>query len=330
MRRYAELFNHIKMIVMKKQQSFTKRDVYQEVTQQVISALEQGHIIWKQGWNNLGLPKNIIAGNHYRGWNLFYLNFISLYKGYKTPYFITYKQAQDLGGNIRRGEKGYQIVYWALVDNRNETVTIKDAETGEEKEEHAQYRVPKFYVVFNIDQTEGIEFPKAESLFLNKADKLEACEQIIDNMPHRPQIRNAGDRAYYSCATDRVTMPLSALFHSMEEYYSTLFHELAHCTGHETRLNRKELKEHDGFGGENYSKEELTAELTAAFLCAISGIEQKTLTNSTAYIQGWLKALNNDKTLILKAASQSQAAADFILNHKTGAQKQEAGLLLHA
>lgn len=169
-----------------------------------------------------------------------------------------------------------------------------------------------------------------ETLFQNKTEKLEVCKQIVDNMPHCPKIRNAGDRAYYSCSTDNVTMPLQALFHSMEEYYSTLFHELAHSTGHDTRLNRKELKEHDGFGGENYSKEELTAELTAAFLCAISGIEQKTLTNSIAYIQGWLKALNNDKTLILKAASQAQAAADFILNHKTGTQKEEAGLLLHA
>ncbi len=315
---------------MKQQQHFTKRDVYQEVTQQVISALEQGHIIWKQGWNNLGLPKNIAAGNHYRGWNLFYLNFIALYKGYKTPYFITYKQAQDLGGNIRRGEKGYQIVYWALVDNRNKTVTIRDAETGEETEAHPQYRVPKFYVVFNIDQTEGIEFPTVETLFQNKADKLEACEQIIDNMPNRPKVRNAGDKAYYSVTTDKVTMPLPELFYGMEEYYSTLFHELAHSTGHETRLNRKELKEHDGFGGENYSKEELTAELTAAFLCAISGIEQKTLTNNAAYIHGWLKALNNDNTLILKATSQAQAAADFILNHRAPIQKEEAELLLQA
>lgn len=315
---------------MKKQQNFTKKDVYEEVTQQVIAALEQGHVIWKQGWNSLGLPKNIIAGNRYRGWNLFYLNFITLYKGYKTPYFITYKQAQDLGGNVRRGQKGYQIVYWALIEDKYKTVTVTDDITGEEKEEHPQYRVPKFYVVFNIDQTEGIEFPKLETLFQNKADKLEACEQIIDNMPHCPQIRNAGDRAYYTCATDKVTMPLPALFHSMEEYYSTLFHELAHSTGHETRLNRKELKEYDGFGGENYSKEELTAELTAAFLCAISGIEQKTLINSTAYMQGWLKALNNDKTLILKAASQAQAAADFILNQKHGIQKEETGLLMHA
>lgn len=104
---------------MKKNQIFTKKDVYQEVTQHVINALEQGHVIWKQGWNRLGLPENIAAVNHYRGWNSFYLNFITQYKGYKTPYFLTYKQAQDSGGNIRRGEKGYQIVYWALMDNKN-------------------------------------------------------------------------------------------------------------------------------------------------------------------------------------------------------------------
>ncbi len=103
---------------MKKKQNFTKKDVYQELTQQVIAALKQGHVIWKQGWNSLGLPKNVFGGNHYWGWNLFYLNFITLYNGYKTPYYITYKQAQDLEGNVRRGQKGYQIVYWALIEDK--------------------------------------------------------------------------------------------------------------------------------------------------------------------------------------------------------------------
>lgn len=108
-------------------------------------------------------------------------------------------------------------------------------------------------------------------------------------------------------------MPFPRLFHSNHAYYITLFHELAHSTGHVNRLNRKELLESDGFGGENYSKEELTAELTAAFLSAITGIQQQTIINSTAYIKGWLKALQNDKRMVLLAASQAQKAADYIL-----------------
>ena len=128
-----------------------------------------------------------------------------------------------------------------------------------------------------------------------------------------PSIRHSGDRAYYSLMSDQVTMPAKNLFVNDEAYYTTLFHELAHSTGHEKRLNRKELLEHDGFGGENYSKEELTAEFAAAFLSGITGIQPATINNSTAYIQGWLKSLKDDKKLLLTAANQAQKASDFIL-----------------
>ncbi|HLL44379.1 MAG TPA: zincin-like metallopeptidase domain-containing protein [Segetibacter sp.] len=136
---------------------------------------------------------------------------------------------------------------------------------------------------------------------------------MIKNMQAAPSIRHSGDRAYYSLMRDQVTMPAKDLFVNDEAYYTTLFHELAHSTGHEKRLNRKELIEHDGFGGENYSKEELTAEFTAAFLSGITGIQPATINNSTAYIQGWLKSLKDDKKLLLTAANQAQKASDFIL-----------------
>jgi antirestriction protein ArdC len=283
-------------------------DTYKRITDYVIEQLEKGEIIWRKGWNEFGLPQNMATGHIYKGWNSFLLNFITMHKEFKTPYFITYKQAMDAGGTIRRGQKGFTVVYWAIVENKSKIIEVD----GEE--EYLTYRVPKCHTVFNIDQTHGIEYPKIEKQLRSHTEKIYACEKIIDAMPEKPTIRHEGDEPFYNIITDAISIPAVEQFHSDEEYYATLFHELAHSTGHTTRLNRSELMRSDGFGKEQYSKEELTAELTAAFLCGISGIEQQTITNSAAYIQSWLKVLRNDKKLILKAAAQAQAATDYILN----------------
>ena len=283
-------------------------DTYQRITNFVFEQLEKGNVIWQQGWNSLGLPKNIVTGRVYQGWNVFLLNFITLYHEFKTPYFLTYVQAMAAGGTIRRGQTGFPVVWWATMESKDKFIEING-------ERQAQtFRVPKCHTVFNIDQTHGIEFPKVEELFRSHSEMIHACDEVINNMPNRPGIKHGGDKAYYNKATDCITLPNVEIFHSDEAYYKTKFHELAHSTGHKSRLNREELMKSDGFGNELYSKEELTAELTAAFLCAICGIEQQTIVNSAAYIQGWLKSLQNDKRLILKAAAQAQAAANYILN----------------
>ncbi len=288
------------------------KDTYQKITDYVIEQLEKGEIIWRKGWNRLGLPKNIITGHCYKGWNVFLLNFVTMFHSYKTPYFITYKQALEAGGSVRRGQKGYPVVWWATVEDRNKSVETND--DADEEINRNTYKVPKTHTVFNIDQTHGITFSHVGGMFRNNAGTIETCEDVIHNMPTPPAIIHTGDKACYIRILDEIKMPSAGLFHTDKAYYATLFHELAHSTGHEKRLNRKELIEHDGFGGENYSKEELTAELAAAYLCAVCGIEQQTVTNSAAYLQQWLEALQNDKRLILKAASQAQAAADYILN----------------
>lgn len=293
--------------------AFVLRDAYQEVTDAVIKALEEGTVVWQCSWNKIGFPKNVTTDINYRGWNVFWLNFHTMLKGYETPFYITYKQATDLGGTVKKGEKGVQITYWATIELKGQSKETVDPANDETKEARRTKLVPKVHTVFNIDQTEGIPFPKVEALFQSAAEKIEACEKIIADMPSRPVINYNGDRAYYSPSLDTVVVPGLKISKSSEEYYCTLFHELAHSTGHESRLKRKELIETDGFGGANYSKEELTAELTAAFLCATTGIEQTTLPNSAAYIKGWLSAFKNDKTMLLKAASQAQKAADFIL-----------------
>jgi antirestriction protein ArdC len=312
------IYQNLKIKVMKKksnQKKAVQKDIYEQVTEFVISELEKGQIIWQQKWSDYGLPKNIVSKKAYRGWNLFFTNLITLTKGYTTPYFITFKQAQQLGGHIKQGEKGIPIVYWASVQDKSKIITHTDDE-GQQFLKHPTFRVPKQYIVFNLDQTEGIAIPKVENEPLNDNQRIEKCEQVINDMPNRPIIRHRGSEAYYIPSMDEVTMPLFAIFHTEEAYYCTLFHELAHSTGHSSRLNRKELVEGARFGSETYSKEELTAEMTAAFLCATCDIEKQTIINSVAYIQGWLKALKNDKTLMLKAATQAQAAADYILNIK--------------
>jgi antirestriction protein ArdC len=289
----------------------TFKDTYQEVTDTVIKALEEGTVIWQSSWNDAGLPKNITTGINYRGWNIFWLNFHTMLKGYQAPFYLTYKQAQQLGGTIKKGESGTKIVYWATIELKRDAENIDEIAVDEVKQTRL---VPKAHTVFNIAQTEGIEFPSMTPIIKSPLQKIAACEQVVAEMPTKPIIITGGASAYYSPVSDTVVVPSLDSSTSSEGYYSTLFHELAHSTGHENRLNRKELVNSDGFGNSNYAKEELTAEMTAAFLCAITGIHQPTIANSAAYIQNWLKALRNDKTLIIKAAAQAQRAADYIMS----------------
>jgi antirestriction protein ArdC len=299
------------MATTAKTNNVTFKDTYQEVTDTVIKALEEGTVIWQSSWNDAGLPKNITTGINYRGWNIFWLNFHTMLKGYQAPFYLTYKQAQQLGGTIKKGELGTKIVYWATIELKRDADSKDEIVADEVKQTRL---VPKAHTVFNIAQTEGIEFPTITPSIKSPLQQIAACEQVVADMPNSPIIITGGASAYYSPVSDTVVVPSLDSSTSSEGYYSTLFHELAHSTGHENRLNRKELVNSDGFGNTNYAKEELTAEMTAAFLCAITGIHQPTIANSAAYIQNWLKALLNDKTLVIKAATQAQKAADYIMS----------------
>ncbi|MDT3402289.1 ArdC family protein [Mucilaginibacter terrae] len=291
------------------------KDIYQEVTDAVIEQMEKGVLVWHCGWKESGLPSNVTTGICYRGWNVFWLNFHTMVKSYPTPQYLTFKQALDLGGNIRKGEKGVKIIYWATIHTKS---GINESQLADDDENKAnrQRLVPKVYTVFNIAQAEGIIFFEPDMNGSSKAEKHVACEALIDQMPKRPEIRLNGQYPVYYPVRDLVSVPPISSFSSAEEYYAALFHELAHSTGHELRLGRKEITESAGYGSEPYSCEELTAELTATFLCALTGIGQQTIENSAAYLQGWLSALKNDKTLLVKAAGQAQKAADYIRNIK--------------
>lgn len=271
-------------------------NVYEIITKKILEQLEKGTIPWKQPYKTYGMPKNFATKKNYRG-----VNTILLWsQNYESNYWLTYKQAGDLKGNIRKGEKGTPVVYWNWMEK-------DDLGTGETE------RIPfvRYYTVFNLEQTEGIAFSEgSKKTFFNP---VAACENIVRNMPHKPKIDFGSRYACYRPKTDTILMPLGNSFIKPAEYYSTLFHELAHSTGHESRLKRKGITDLMPFGSEQYSKEELIAEMGAAFLCGHTGIEDTTLQNQSAYIAGWMKKLKEDPMILLQAAAQGQKAADYIL-----------------
>lgn len=278
-------------------------NVYESMTERIVTALESGIIPWKKEWRtsgaSAGLPYNLVSGAAYRGINVFSL-FCS---GYASNGWCTYKQAQTLGYQVRKGEKSSPVVFWKFPDK-----TTKLA-----KPDAAPFA--RFYSVFNIEQLDGVpaELPFEGVTF----DPIDECELLVSRFmasASHPTLGHGGDRAFFSPSRDHVQMPERGTFNSAGGYYCTLFHEFAHSTGIKSRCDRAELQAMTGFGDEDYSKEELTAEFAAAFLCAETGCSnEERLTNSVAYIQGWLRKLRNDKTLAMQAAQRAQRAADFIL-----------------
>lgn len=270
--------------------------IYSMITEKIQELLEKGEVPWRKTWSGGGMPKSLKSGKEYRGINVFLL----ACQQYENPYWLTLKQANERGGKVKKGEKSTPIVFWNWTER-------EDKETGEIK------NIPflKYYRVFNVDQCEGIDYPKPETP-IKEFEPLTVAEKIVSDMPQRPPIEHKQQRAFYRPSEDKVNMPKPETFENREHYYATLFHELTHSTGHETRLNRKGITELTGFGSANYSREELVAEFGAAFLCGMTGIENVTIENQAAYIQGWLKVLKNDKKAIVLAAANAQKAVDFI------------------
>lgn len=286
------------------------RDVYAEITGRVMAALERGVVPWHQPWDGRqGPPRNLVSGHPYRGMNVWML----AGQG-GCPYWLPYRQAKQIGGSVKQGERGTRVIFWKWIVKQGEAVE----ETPEQEAAGRVMRpVVRAYTVFNATQCElpghwreRAEIKPAE---LDDAQKIQAAEDIAAHMPDRPELIHAGTQAFYRPSADRVTMPEPSRFETPERYYSTLFHELTHSTGHERRLSRKTLADALGFEDTNYSKEELCAEMGAAFLCGVAGIDNKTCDGSARYINGWLKKLANDKKLLIQAAAQAQKAADFIL-----------------
>ncbi len=278
----------------------THNDVYAIVTNKIIEQLEKGTVPWQKPWTEAGIPKNLTSGRAYRGINVMLLASL----GYETNLFLTSKQLKTVGGSIRPDAKPHIVVYWNYVEKE-----------GAETEETEQKKVPllRYYTVFNIAQCDGVPTNMLPAPFTREVAPIPICEKIVADMPHKPRIQFKEQKAYYDPRKDFVNMPKQKTFTNDEAYYCTLFHELVHSTGHNSRLNRKDLIQMSEFGSEPYSHEELVAEIGTCYLQSLAGLQGQ-FEQSAAYIQGWLKKLKNDRHFIVSASSHAQKAVDYIMN----------------
>lgn len=267
--------------------------VYEKITAQFIEALNKGIIPWKKPFVS---NANFVTKKEYQGIN----SLITSCRDYACPYWVTFKQANELEGKIKKGEKGTVIVYWQSKER------VFENEVGEE--EVKKGFLLRYSMIFNLEQTEGIEWEVTSS-----GKTTTTAEVIVSKYRDTPEIVSVEqDRAYYSPLRDIVNVPKKEKFVSREEYYSTLFHELVHSTGHVSRLDRAELCNIALFGDHSYSKEELVAEIGSAFLCHEAGILSSTMANSEAYIAGWARALGSDPKMVMEAAGKARKAVGYL------------------
>ena len=295
-------------------------DIYQRVTAQIVASLEHGVRPWLKPWNAehaAGRITRPLRGNGvpYQGINVLMLWGAAVERGYAAPIWMTFKQALELGGCVRKGEKGSQVVY-ASTFSRTET----DGESGEESERDIPFL--KGYTVFNVEQIDGLpaHFTAPAETPLDPVQRIAHAEQFFSATG--ATIRHGGNQAYYSMASDAVQMPFFETFRDAESYYATLAHELTHWTRHPSRLDRSFGRKR--FGDEGYAMEELVAELGAAFLSADLGLTPEPREDHAAYIGHWLNVLKNDKRAIFTAASHAQRVADFIAAFAAPAQQEAA------
>lgn len=300
-----------------------RQDVYEIVTDQVLEALESGTVPWRMPWNTNGtMPLSLSTRKPYRGINPFLLGAASYKAGYMSPWWGTYNKIKELGGQVRKGESGTLVTFWKSWIKKE-----TDEATGEKTEN--RIFVLRYYRVFNAEQADWEEgkAPKFAQVEKTDAEKIADAEKIVDGYADGPSIKFGSDAATYTPSTDTIRTPAVDQFADSAEYYSTLFHEMTHSTGHESRNNRTEINTFSHLGDHYYSKEELVAEMGAAFLMGVAGIgTDATTENSAAYLRSWINVLKGDKKLLVGAAAQAQRASDRILGveYKSNDEDQES------
>ena len=272
--------------------------VYEVITERILTQLEKGVVPWRRPWEQ-AVSRNVVSRKEYSGANSIIL---------PGGFFGTYKQIQEMGGNVKKGAHGFPVVFFSFPDRKG-----KETEEDEGKKDKRATPIIRYYHVFRVEDCDGIDLAPFQAKE-GKPSSVEAAEAIIKKMPNRPVIiEKSGREAYYSPDTDEVRVPERSQFARIEEFYSTLFHELSHSTGHADRLGRKTLPAAAAFGSPEYGREELVAEFGASFLCGAAKIDNTTVENSAAYINNWKKAIKADVKLVLQAAALGQKAADYIL-----------------
>lgn len=293
-------------------------DVHQDVTDRMISALEKGTVPWRKPWNcAMVRPTSMTTRQPYHGINTLLLGMASMEAGYSSPFWGTYRQIAALGGQVRRGEHGTHILLWKSVPR---WITNDEGDR-----EQIPVLLAREFTVFNAEQADGLParyFPGPAD-----AETLPQPQQVLDAyLAGGPSFRHvAGDRAYYQPATDAITLPERGQFRSPAHYYSTAFHEAGHSTGHASRLDREGITTAGTtFGCERYAREELVAQMTSTFVLTMLGIDTAELfDNSAAYLASWLKALQDDKKLVISAAAAAEKASSLIMGQTGTAEDAE-------
>jgi antirestriction protein ArdC len=300
--------------------------IIERINKILLEKMASGQVAWQQQWEGNGLPEmatNAISKKPYAGINFFVLN-MGL-RANQSPYFATFKQIQQLGGKLKKGAKGQPVVFWKMLEKGKK-------QEEDEEDEKTQIPVLKQYFVFNLDCVELPEEVQAKfrpkpqpEITPSEAEqfKINRVNQFLDQIKDKPviEIKNQ-NRAFYTPKKDLITMPEMAQFKSVDAYYQTLFHELGHSTGHEKRLNRKEITEKVCFGSMGYSREELVAELISSYLATYCGTKSN-FDNSAAYIKGWSEKIKNDPYFFITACGKAQKAFDYLTNQERV--QEEAG-----
>ena len=303
------------------------RDTEQMVADRIIELLDQGELPpWEKPWKNsqMGDPRNAITMKPYRGINHWLTLISQSPSGYDDPRWLTYKQAQQLGGHVKRGEKGTTIVFWKKLPR-------KQAEDEEGIEEllpgRDSYWIARIYRVFNVEQTEDCKLDLLAEPPAELPDPIEQAEAIIQGMPNPPAFdtyQHLNTAPHYAPQPDIVRVPTRDRYDVPERWYNTVFHELAHSTGHPKRLNRFTLDANRN-DVHNYGVEELVASMGAAMLSRKAGIERENLEQNASYVKHWRDAIAADKAIVLRAAGRAQKAVDLILDSNGSAAGSPAG-----
>lgn len=295
-----------------------KTDIYQKVTDKIIADLEQGELTWLKPWSAANMDGKITKplrhnGLAYSGINILMLWGASIEAGFLSPYWMTFKQAKELGAHVRKGERGNSVVY------ANTITKTEEQDDGSEEERKIPFM--KGYSVFNVEQIEGLPeyyYTKPKAI-IDSARRIQNAEEFFASTG--ADIRHGGNSAHYSGGSDHVQIPYFETFKSPEAYYATLAHELTHWTKHPKRLDREFGRKR--WGDEGYAREELVAELGAAFLCADLALAPEPRADHAAYIQSWLKVLKGDKRAIFSAAAHAQRGADYLHSLQASAETKE-------
>ena len=275
-----------------------KKSVAEVVAEMIAKMLDNGVSPWHQPWAN-GMPRSV-NGNYYRGWNAILLGF----QNYNDPRYLTFNKVKELGGNVKKGEKGHYVYFWQF--------TKKEILNENGEKEIKQYAFAKSYYVFNVEQCDGLNLKPCKG-FNQDNNPIKQAEAIWNNYQDKPELLHNAKSAFYCPSKDYISIPEMKQFENSEAYYSTLFHEAVHSTGVKHRLDRLT---NDSFGSEKYGKEELVAEIGSQLLCQSIGIT-RTLDNAVAYCKSWSKAIKEmPANAVLNAASQAQKAVDYILGVK--------------